>query len=503
MKKKKLKPRYKFLIASLLILSAGFLSYALITGGNYQIGVVYGIDYIDKDIEFTEQPRAVSSDENIVKVNSIYTVTDYSGIKIICVETQSVNQGKCSVDVSYRLQTNTQTVNLTYDLEVLPTGFIYDLTTDSFSAMKIGIHVEMLLFILITVVLVMSFIEKFKNADFSYSMAVLGGVILFIALSILTTLSEPWFWQVHRSIISVPLLLSHILNSGFRFISITTIPVILLAAALCVSNIILFKKEGFKPHNALGFFIGIAILAGFIVVELSGNYENINSEFAFAAQTIFNYSSVFLLCYFECMLISTAFCAVTATKYKVKYDIDYIIILGCALMGDGTPTPHLMGRIQRAYDFETGQYGSTGKHAKYVPSGGQGSDEVVSEAESMRRKLVELGIDEGMIIKEDKSVNTLQNMLFSKGVIEKDCGNIDGVNIAFATTNYHVFRGYTLAKKVGMKVKGLSAKTKLYFFPNAFIREFIGLIWEQKLRHLLFALLIVASLTTLYLFIFY
>ena len=121
----------------------------------------------------------------------------------------------------------------------------------------------------------------------------------------------------------------------------------------------------------------------------------------------------------------------------------------------------------------------------------------------MRRKLVELGIDEGMIIKEDKSVNTFQNMLFSKRAIEKDCGNIDCVNIAFSTTNYHVFRGYTLAKKVGMKVKGLSAKTKLYFFPNAFIREFIGLIWEQKLRHLLFALLIVASLTTLFLFIFY
>ena len=108
-----------------------------------------------------------------------------------------------------------------------------------------------------------------------------------------------------------------------------------------------------------------------------------------------------------------------------------------------------------------------------------------------------------MIIKEDKSVNTFQNMLFSKRVIEKDCGDTDGVNIAFSTTNYHVFRGYTLAKKVGMKVKGLSAKTKLYFFPNAFIREFIGLIWEQKLRHLLFALFIVASLTTLYLFIFY
>lgn len=503
MKKKKLKPRYIFLIVSLLIITTGFFSYALITGGNYQIGVIYGITDIDGEAEFTEPPNAVSSDENIVKINSVSTVTDHSGLHIICVETQNVNQGKCSVNVSYKLTTNTTTVNTKTDLAVLPTGFIYDLTTDSFSAMKIGIHVEILVLIIITTVLILSFIEKFKNANFSYSMAVLGGVILFISLSVITTMFEHWFWQVHTSIISVPLLLSHTINSGFRFIAITTIPIIILAIALCISNIILFKKEGFKPHNALGFFIGIAILGGFIVVKISGNYENIKSEFAFAAQTVFNYSSVFLLCYFECMLISTTFCAVAATKYKVKPNIDYIIILGCALMGNGTPTPHLMGRIQRAYDFEAMQYGSAGKRAKFVPSGGQGSDEVISEAESMKRKLVELGIDDGKIIKEDKSVNTLQNMLFSKRVIEKDCENINNVNIAFSTTNYHVFRGYTLAKKVGMKVEGLSAKTKLYFFPNAFIREFIGLVWEQKFRHLLFALLIVASLTTLTLLILY
>ncbi|MEE1263185.1 MAG: hypothetical protein UHU22_09440, partial [Ruminococcus sp.] len=47
---------------------------------------------------------------------------------------------------------------------------------------------------------------------------------------------------------------------------------------------------------------------------------------------------------------------------------------------------------------------------------------------------------------------------------------------------------------LGMTVKGLSAKTKLYFFPNAFIREFIGLLWEKKLLHILYATLITAAM---------
>ena len=72
------------------------------------------------------------------------------------------------------------------------------------------------------------------------------------------------------------------------------------------------------------------------------------------------------------------------------------------------------------------------------------------------------------------------------------------MNVGFSTTNYHVFRGYTLADRIRMKVRGLSAKTKLYFFPNAFIREFIGLLWEKKLRHILFIVLLTLGLGALY-----
>ena len=172
--------------------------------------------------------------------------------------------------------------------------------------------------------------------------------------------------------------------------------------------------------------------------------------------------------------------------YKIPHNVDYTIILGCSLLGDGSPTPILRNRIDRAVEFAKEQFADTGKQTVFVPSGGQGSDEVISEAESMKRYLIAQGIPEEQILIENKSVNTYQNMLFSKNLIESKTEDFSKVNIAFSTTNYHVFRGYTLAEKVGMKAHGLSAKTKLYFYPNAFIREFIGLLVAERRKHIIY-----------------
>lgn len=47
-------------------------------------------------------------------------------------------------------------------------------------------------------------------------------------------------------------------------------------------------------------------------------------------------------------------------------------------------------------------------------NGGKGKDEIISEAEAMKKYLIENGISEENIILEDKSKNTIQNMRFSK-----------------------------------------------------------------------------------------
>ena len=118
----------------------------------------------------------------------------------------------------------------------------------------------------------------------------------------------------------------------------------------------------------------------------------------------------------------------------------------------------------------------------------------------MEKYLLGIGVPKERIIREDKSVNTMQNMEFSKNIIEKHSGGIDNVKIAFATTNYHVFRGYILANKIGFKVQGISAKTKPYFYLNAFLREFVGLLADKKWSHIAIILTIAVTVFAMYFF---
>ena len=66
--------------------------------------------------------------------------------------------------------------------------------------------------------------------------------------------------------------------------------------------------------------------------------------------------------------------------------------------------------------------------------------------------------------------------------------------IAFSTTNYHVFRAGILAADLGMNVDGMGAKTKWYFWPNALIREFVGMLVREWKLHLSL-LIVIATLS--------
>ena len=124
------------------------------------------------------------------------------------------------------------------------------------------------------------------------------------------------------------------------------------------------------------------------------------------------------------------------------------MILGCQIGRDGKPLPLLRGRIDRALAFYHKQLEQTGKQACFIPSGGKGKDEVISEAECMKNYLVAQGIDESLIYPEAQSATTLQNMIFSKKIANAHKGN---ANVLFSTTNYHIFRSGMFVAKAGMK----------------------------------------------------
>ena len=95
----------------------------------------------------------------------------------------------------------------------------------------------------------------------------------------------------------------------------------------------------------------------------------------------------------------------------------------------------------------------------------------------MKRYLMERGVPEEKIIQEDRSADTMENMKFSK---EKIWALDPNAKVAFSTTNYHVFRSGLFARRVKMRAVGMGAETKWYFWPNAAVREFAGLLTRHR-----------------------
>lgn len=164
---------------------------------------------------------------------------------------------------------------------------------------------------------------------------------------------------------------------------------------------------------------------------------------------------------------------IIAFPKKSTENCDYIIVLGARVMGN-EPGLTLRGRLDRALEYVK----SNDNDCKIVVSGGKGDGENISEAEAMKRYLVERGIKPDMIIKEDKSVNTMQNFEFSRDKIEKDSKeNVADVDVKVVTTDFHAFRSEKYAKRAGYeRLSFYTERTKWYLVPVFYAREFFAVI---------------------------
>ncbi|SHH76866.1 YdcF family protein [Clostridium grantii] len=170
--------------------------------------------------------------------------------------------------------------------------------------------------------------------------------------------------------------------------------------------------------------------------------------------------STFLI--FETVIITNNF-------NKTFEKSDYLIVLGAGLRGS-TMSTILVYRMEKSLDYLEA-YPNT----KVIVSGGQGSDEDISEAQAMKDFLVKKGIPDENIIMEDKSTSTLENLIYSKRIIEKDQES-ENKKISLITNGFHVFRAEFLAKRVGLKAEGIPAKTYFYTIPNFYVREYFAFI---------------------------
>ena len=348
----------------------------------------------------------------------------------------------------------------------------------------------------VIVLLLSAFVRQLRYNPYSYNTIIYMGFSLFLIAFFVILVFSAIGMVIDPQRRTLYSLFGTLATSAHSY-SLLIFPFIFLfSIGLCVSNIALLKREGKSFVNTLGILLSICLIGGEVFLFALNYYAYGSFEEVLRHDLIVNTLSAVYL-YFECMMIGTIIANNIAIRYTPPYDRDFLIVLGCGIRKDGTPYPLLASRIDAALSFYHEQLQKTGKKARFIASGGQGPSEVISEARSIADYLLKHGISEEDVFLEDRSTTTDENMRFSKEIV--DSADPNG-KVAFATNEYHLFRSGIKARRVKMRAVGIGAKTKWYFWPNAAVREFIGLLSQHRLKQgLLIGGLIVFYLLTTYL----
>lgn len=172
-------------------------------------------------------------------------------------------------------------------------------------------------------------------------------------------------------------------------------------------------------------------------------------------------------------------CVMSKMTAKPGDDCKYVVVLGAQIKGT---------RVSRSLKYRLDgaiEYYQKNNDTTIVVSGGQGPDEVTTEAEVMKNYLLENGIPMENIIVEDRSTTTKENLLYSKELILQDCGQESLQGVAICSNNFHIFRAMQLAKNLGYeKPEGLATKSDSILLYNYMIRDSLAIFKEVLLGNI-------------------
>ena len=164
--------------------------------------------------------------------------------------------------------------------------------------------------------------------------------------------------------------------------------------------------------------------------------------------------------------ILLSFIAIYGKADNVTYKEDAVIVLGCGIRGKNVSAV-LAYRLDK-----TVEYYNKNPNAVIIVSGGQGPQEEITEAQAMQQYLIEKGIPQDKIIKEEKATSTTENMIYSKEILDKQFNK--EYKVAVITNNFHIYRASQIAKKVGLNATHYNAKIRTDTIVANYIRETMG-----------------------------
>ncbi len=130
-------------------------------------------------------------------------------------------------------------------------------------------------------------------------------------------------------------------------------------------------------------------------------------------------------------------------------DVDCILVLGCSVRSDGTPSAMLRDRV------ETGiRLYKQGIANKILMSGDHGQD-TYNEVQVMKNMAVEAGIPDEDIFMDHAGFSTYESVYRAKEIFQTK-------KVVIVTQKYHLYRAIYAAEELGMSAMGVSADVQQY-----------------------------------------
>ncbi|WP_040815731.1 YdcF family protein [Nocardia concava] len=252
------------------------------------------------------------------------------------------------------------------------------------------------------------------------------------------------------------------------FVVLSPLLVLVLSGLLIVNGVQMLRREGRRFANLLSLGSGLALLVPYAMFVVALMKRKVWFAAVFASVTLVISFIGFLL---------VAFLAYSFIYLRLPYrrGMGAIVVHGSGLIGARVP-PLLASRLDRAlgvYEAEV----AAGGDPLVVTSGGQGADEEMAEADAMAGYLIDKGLPEVAVLREDRSTTTRENLLFTKDMLAER-----GVatRMVLVTSNFHALRTAILARHLGLDAAVVGAPTAFYYLPSAILREFVGILFEHK-----------------------
>ena len=218
-----------------------------------------------------------------------------------------------------------------------------------------------------------------------------------------------------------------------------------LGSLLIVYAVILSFTESFAWYRIVWVILGI----GLIVLK------NRTLNPGMILLYVLVYGSVIVSCLFA--KVQNQKC-IQAGKQRTA---DVIVVLGCK-----TPSRAFNWRAEAAAGYLKAHPETTA-----VVTGGQGSDEAISEGEAFHQRLLQLGISEDRIQTETESTSTRENFINADHLYA-----VKNKTVGIVTSSYHIYRSILIAGQCGYTdVFGIPAKTLLFYEPDNILREVLAL----------------------------